>query len=682
MKKSIKALIAVTLTASVLLGSGAVAYAAQNKEDNGKVTKEEMVSLDKSVSSNEIKTVSSNEQVSLNKETDALSNDEVVYVFTDSTGSVTKVMDSVWIEEDEDRVQDAKSANLPLDVKVEYKLDGKTVKPDSLKGKSGHLEVKVSFDNKRFEYKEINGQKEKVYVPFLASTVTALDNEKFSNVSVSNGRVVYDGARYAVVGLALPGLKEDLNLDADKEEVKIPEEITMEADVKDFDELGLYLLVSNSVFSSLDFDATDKMEELQSDLSKIDDAMNALINGSDEMYKGLLKLSNGAGQLNDGIIKLYTGLDTIDSNSDDLVNGAKEVFNTLLKTASSQLAASGVNVGNLTIDNYSSTLNSVISGGTLKNQAREKISAEVKKNEAQFRAAANQKAEATVREQVEAGVRATVEAKVTEAVKAQVEAAAKQAAGVPSKDTIRNQVAAGIAQQAGLSVDEVLADPELSAQVDAITDEKISEANEQINQAVEAKMASDEIKATIEAKTNEKMASDEVKAQIEALVNQNFNSPEVQTMIDSGVTTAMNQYVDNMLNTDESIKGQIDEGNKKIAELKASLDNYNKFYQGIIAYTDGVGQAKDGAKKISDSMPELINGIATLTNGGKQLSDGLNQFNDEGIVKLNDIVNTTLEGMVERFDTVKEVSKDYDSYAGEGETKESVKFVYKIESAK
>ena len=256
MKKSIKALIAVTLTASVLLGSGDVAYAAQSKEDNGKVTKEE---------------------------TTALSNDEVVYVFTDSTGNVTKVMDSIWIEEDEDRVQDAKSANLPLDVKVEYKLDGKKVTPQNLKEKSGHLEVKVSFDNKRFEYKEINGQKEKVYVPFLASTVTAMDNEKYSNVTVSNGRVVYDGARYAVVGLALPGLKEDLNLDVESEEVEIPEEITIEADVKDFDELGMYLLVSNSVFSSLDFDATDKMDKLKDDLSKIDDAMNALMNGSDEM---------------------------------------------------------------------------------------------------------------------------------------------------------------------------------------------------------------------------------------------------------------------------------------------------------------------------------------------------------------------------------------------------------------
>ena len=191
-------------------------------------------------------------------------------------------------------------------------------------------------------------------------------------------------------------------------------------------------------------------------------------------------------------------------------------------------------------------------------------------------------------------------------------------------------------------------------------------------------MESDAVKATIEAKTNEQMETAEVKAQIEALVNQNLNSDETKAMIESGIKTAMNQYVENYLDTDETVKSQISEGNKKIADLKASLDNYNKFYQGIIAYTDGVGQAKDGAKKISDSMPELINGIATLTNGGKQLSDGLNQFNDEGIVKLNELVDTTLEGMVERFDTVKEVSQDYASYANEGESKESVRFVYKI----
>ena len=72
-----------------------------------------------------------------------------------------------------------------------------------------------------------------------------------------------------------------------------------------------------------------------------------------------------------------------------------------------------------------------------------------------------------------------------------------------------------------------------------------------------------------------------------------------------------------------------------------------------------------------------------LKNGEKKLSDGLNRFNDEGVSKLNDLVNVTLEGMVERFNTVKEVSSDYASYADEeGNTNDSVRFIYKIATVK
>ena len=82
-------------------------------------------------------------------------------------------------------------------------------------------------------------------------------------------------------------------------------------------------------------------------------------------------------------------------------------------------------------------------------------------------------------------------------------------------------------------------------------------------------------------------------------------------------------------------------------------------------------------------MPELTKGIQALKDGEKKLSDGLNQFNDEGVAKLNDLVNTTLEGMVERFNVVKEVSSDYASYGTDGETtRDGVKFIYKVKTVK
>ncbi|MCR4677247.1 MAG: hypothetical protein K5679_00685 [Lachnospiraceae bacterium] len=607
-----------------------------------------------------------------------VSNDEVVYVFTDSNGSVEKVMDSIWIKDGEDKTQTEADADLPLTVSVKYSLDGKEIAPDALTGKSGHLKAEVSFANNRYEYKEINGNEEKIYVPFLASAVTALDGEKYSNVTVSNGRVINDGARYAVVGVALPGLKEDLDISAN--EVEIPESITIEADVENFEEFCMYLLVTNSVFNEIDIDTTEKMDELREDLGKIDDAMEALMNGSDELYNGLGKLLDGANKFNDGMNQLSGGLNTLDSNSAALVDGSRQVFNTLLATASEQLKASGINVGNLTIDNYDSVLASVVSEGYAKKLAYSTVEAKVKENEGTIRNAVTDAVNAQVESGVEDAVRAGVEEKVTAAVKTNVEAQVTAAV----ESNVKNQVADAVAGQLGISVEDALASSEASAMIDQTVAAKMAsdEVKAMITAQTDAQMASDDVKATINAKVEEQMATPEVQALIESTKASKLSSDEVKGIIDAKTQETINSKISEYENSPE-VQAQISAGDKKILDLKASLDSYNTYYQGVIAYTNGVSKANAGAKELNKNMPELVKGIQALKDGEKKLSDGLTQFNDEGVVKLNDLVNNTLEGMVERFNTVKEVSRDYASYGTDGkDTKDGVRFIYKIKTVK
>ena len=80
MKKSVKAVIAAATAAAVLFGSGAAAFAAQKNEETKTVTEVTEEAKEE--------TVSSNEEVSKETEEkeDILSNDEVVYVFTDANG--------------------------------------------------------------------------------------------------------------------------------------------------------------------------------------------------------------------------------------------------------------------------------------------------------------------------------------------------------------------------------------------------------------------------------------------------------------------------------------------------------------------------------------------------------------------------------------------------------------------
>ena len=217
MKKTGKKFTAIIVSLAVVAGSTIGAFAAEKAGVTNEYLSYAEEKEKTSVETTADETATENDTAASEED---ISNDEVVYVFTDSNGSVEKVMDSIWIKDGEDKTQTEADADLPLAVSVKYSLDGRDVAPENLSGKSGHLAATVSFTNNRYEYKEINGNKEKIYVPFLASAVTELDGEKFSNVTVSNGRVINDGARYAVVGIALPGLKEDLDISAG--EVKSP----------------------------------------------------------------------------------------------------------------------------------------------------------------------------------------------------------------------------------------------------------------------------------------------------------------------------------------------------------------------------------------------------------------------------------------------------------------------------
>lgn len=51
-------------------------------------------------------------------------------------------------------------------------------------------------------------------VPFVMLTGMILDNNRFSHIEVSNGKVINDGNRSVVMGFALPGMQENLHIDA------------------------------------------------------------------------------------------------------------------------------------------------------------------------------------------------------------------------------------------------------------------------------------------------------------------------------------------------------------------------------------------------------------------------------------------------------------------------------------
>lgn len=581
---------------------------------------------------------------------------ETVYVIANADGSAKKVIVSQKYDPDDpNAAQEARSSltdavnvkddncwqgttdkPLPVTMHITYTLDGQSVSAAELVGKSGHVTMRFDYENTQYETKTIAGKSQRIYVPFAVLTGAILDSDNFRNVSVTNGKLVDDGDHTVVVGMAFPGLQENLALDTDK--LEIPSYVEVSADVTDFSIETTLTVVTNSVFNDVDEDKLDKdaLDELSDDLDKLTDAMEQLMDGSDELFDGLDTLLDKSHELADGVGQLSSGLKKLDANSAQLNEGAKTVFNTLLDTANKQLQANeslseaGITIPELTISNYADVLNGVIA----------KLDPD----------SVIAQAEAVARQQVTAAVRAqedTVRAAVTEQVRQNVSDNVTAA--------VKASVLEGVLKSQGMTQEQY-----------AVADDTVKMA---VSNAVDAKMNTAEVQQTISATMSAQMASPEVKAlidqnteqQISLLIEQNMNSETVRAQIDAATAQAT-------------------AGAKQLLALRQQLDSYNTFYMGLQTYTAGVAEAAAGAVKLNRNMPDLIDGVKKLRDGSLELADGIKELNEEGIEKLVDAFDGDLTELSDRLQATIDVSRDYRSFIGSGDSGDGVKFIFRTDA--
>lgn len=303
--------------------------------------------------------------------------EETVYVNADATGNSDEVMVSDWLKNsgsvsgnltDESILKEIKNVKgdetftengdqltwntagediyyqgttdkeLPVSVKLTYFLDGKEVKPDELKGKSGHLKIQVQYTNNEKKTVTVDGKEEEVYTPFIMMTGMILPNETFSNVTIDNGKVISDGSRNIVVGFGMPGLKDSLDLDeettkeAEDKGVTIPENFEMEADVTDFTMSSTFTVALTDLLDDMDMDNIIDVDSLKDSLNELEDAALELVSGSGTLADGASTLADGvssytagADELNAGIQKYLGSNGELNGSVTEYVNGVGKV---------------------------------------------------------------------------------------------------------------------------------------------------------------------------------------------------------------------------------------------------------------------------------------------------------------------------------------------------------------------
>lgn len=254
--------------------------------------------------------------------------------------------------------QGESSKELPIKCNVKYELDGKEISKDDIVGKSGNVKILLQYINNEQKVVNINGQNTKMYVPFLVVAGTIINNDHNKNINVTNGKIIDDGTKTFVVGMAMPGLKDSLGLTDN--EIDIPSNIEISMDATDFESNSILSYVTPKIIEKDDLKIFNKMDEIYSKVSILQDSMNKIQKGvnnlsegtelykekSQKFYGAMKQISEGVSSVNSNYSQVYNGIAIVNSGITGISEGTQELNNGI-KLLSSKLGVLPDNVYNL-----------------------------------------------------------------------------------------------------------------------------------------------------------------------------------------------------------------------------------------------------------------------------------------------------------------------------------------------
>ena len=565
--------------------------------------------------------------------------DESVYVNADASGKVKKTTVTEWLKntekgsvDDETVLEDVENVKgnekykegsddsivweskgkdiyyqgttdeeLPVNMSITYKLDGKEISPKDLTGKSGKLEMTINYENKSKQNVDVDGQQTEMYTPFTLATAMMLPTDEYTNVTIDNGKIVSDGDKNIVVGVAFPGLSEDLGLDSSNLDVDIPSSVTITADVTDVSVGATYTMASANLLDSIGLDDVDSFDDLDDSINKLEDATNQLVDGSKELAEGTNTLNGKSGELISGVDKLADGVTAYTDGVAGVADGANAI-NSNMALVKNGVSAAVEGTGKLAagVSGVQSGLNTVASG----------INTAV--------ASLNQSGE-------------------------NIKGLANQTALTDEeKQQIVSNVSAGL-DQAGLSEEQ-------KAAVDSAIASAVNAASDETNKKVAY--------AANEYSEGMSGAASQLSAASSALTTVDPANP---TATVAGGVAAVSAGIDELqtkLGTGTADQPGLTTGVEALASGVSQLaDGANELNQKSSTLNSGMSTLKNGGE-------QLVSGVGVLASGADTLASGIAEYKSEAIDKLADAFGGDISNVTSRIAAMKELSANYKSYAG------------------
>ena len=522
---------------------------------------------------------------------------------------------------------------LPVECKVKYELDGKEIETKEVAGKSGKVKITLQYTNKEERTVNVNGKSVKMYVPFVVVTGGIIKNDKAKNVTISSGKVVDDGSKTIIAGIAMPGLQESLGVS--KSDVDIPNDIEITMDATNFEMGNMITYVTPKILEENDLSIFNKIDGIYGKVQTLESSMNQIQDGASALADGTGELANGTNELKTGTSTAYNGANTISNE----VNKSIKSLAADNSDALDQQTLAGIEA-------------QAAAGATLTEEQKAGITAQAKAN-------------SVLTEEQKAGITAQAKASavLTEEQKAGITAQAKASAVLTKTQKAGIIANASAAKGAELTETEkalVIATAQSTATTTAVS--------------TALKTAQDTATTTAVA-TALKTAQDTATTTAVATALKTAQDTATPTAVATALKTAQDTATSAAKTTASKVASEVGnqvkkEATKKISSQMKTLNNgLNQLTNGLSTLDNGAQALKDGANKLDE--------------GAKTLSTGIKTFNEEGIKKICNLINGQLKDKVDRVKKLKELSEEYNNFTMlDKENDGNVKFIMIIDSIK
>ena len=579
----------------------------------------------------------------------------------------------LWQNNGEDIHYKGKSdEELPVNVHITYYLEGQEVSAEQIAGKTGKVKIRFDYENS-------------TDVPFMVLSAAMLPADVFSDVEVTNGRVMDLGDQKAVIGFAFPGLMDTLKLvDYEPtEEIELPEYVEIEARAEEFALDFTASVVSTGLFEELEDKDLEDLDELPEDMEELTDASTEIRDAAQELadggsefgdylsqyFDGLAQLSEGTDSLDQGLTLLSQNISKISEGSKSLQGGLEQIDQSLAKVDLSALssqesreAAEAAQAALVSLGQSGAELKEKLGNiGTELENVRtftEDVSTYIGQVQALQEAVEEMPAPDLAAADLENGWTVRLNAEATAQAR---EMLTQILESVPEETRAEIEAAVNV-EDMEISLDATFGEIRDGIQKDAEGSRNtLRDASAQI---VEPTVPD------LEALSPENMEE----------ITQTIGNMEQSLAVIGAYAEGMSQMASSLNELSDALT-QLKTGVSQLSGGSTQLtEGLGTFEKALTQASEGSAQLSSAMKTVSSAGGELDSAYGQLVDGMNEFADGIAEFDEEGIQSLAELAGPEYKDVIRGIRAARDAEHNYTNFSGicDGQ-KGSVRFIIETE---